>query len=1287
MFTDDSIELFNPMQLPVPLGGLDLTDNPAGWPDRSAIAPLSFIAARGFALLRADGGRANRADQVAFKLSSAHEMIALSDSDGNEIDKVIYYSPLPDQSQGRSPDGTPHVVTFETPTLGASNVRPTIGDLERHAPLGSLIYSASADSTIYSFDEVHRFEIDVEARQMVAVVVEPSSTLRPTLTLLDPAGNTLDTATAAIAGDAVFVQSAVALNEGSYTVAVRGAGGSTGAYSIRLIRGAQVEAESYGGAGNDGRDTAQDLDGGFLSLNPTTAQRAAVLGTFSQRTISTSDPTSPTDTANADQRPDQAESDTNGSQRDEDWYHFTLGDGQSITLAVTTDGLGDARLELYDSSANLLAVGVPAKNVDQALNNFVDMTTDGSSETYFVRVMSDGTTAYSLLLVRDGDFDIDRSDGSGDEAQDITGNGIVLGAVTPRPPTSEDSISGWESMRTMRRDGEGFEWWIGFEANIEGDTDKAYDNGFLHSGFLKLYSSAHLEQNDAELVFGPTTIGDVQVTRKIYVSPNEGFARYLEIVTNTSASAVEYDLNIETDLGSNARTRLIGSSIDDGLWDARDDWMITDDDVDGGGTPALLHVVADGNAMRPASAELTGDRMHFRYLLKLAPSETQIVMHFAAQNVDQAAAFAKAPLLAALKLDTLAGVSQEESEQIVNFRLDDLDSYRFGAREGDLLTIDISLPDVEANRPVNLLQPAIELFDPNGELVVSGSSDPVPHTATLSGTYVVRVRAEEDTSGDYILTVTGATGSPPPFRVVTTVPPDGTPWPVASAELRIHLSDQVLLTSLEASDLTVDGRPATAVTVVDGDTLEFTFPSLAEGPHDVTIAAGALEDVRGEPIETFASQLIVDTTAPRIIDVSIQEDAMVPAGVPLEVAVRFDETLNTSALDPADVRLTNENGGTYPASGLRYDPVTSTVTVEFPPLYEGRYTLTLLSGDGRFEDPAGNDLDGESSRWPIPPNRSGDGTAGGDFVVHFQTDVTTAPFPLPLAMIRPAGSLVYSTRTAAAIGEADDTDRFTIDLDDSQTITVVLKSDASLQAIVTLTDPDGTPIGQAAAATAGESAVIQAIPTNGPGTYIVSVNSVDGSTGSYSVRLIVGAAMEEEGAGEVSNSEPAGAEDLDGTFMPLGVGAATRGAVLGRLAVDDNDWYRFSLDDGQPVTLALTTSLSRDARLELYDGGANLLARGVPAVNVNQVVNNFTDTTTNGLPDTYFARVTDGTTGYSLLLIKDADFDTPSADDAQQKVQAFPTSGIVLGALTADGAGADADRYRFNVNAGDTLTV
>ena len=65
------------------------------------------------------------------------------------------------------------------------------------------------------------------------------------------------------------------------------------------------------------------------------------------------------------------------------------------------------------------------------------------------------------------------------------------------------------------------------------------------------------------------------------------------------------------------------------------------------------------------------------------------------------------------------------------------------------------------------------------------------------------------------------------------------------------------------------------------------------------------------------------------------------------------------------------------------------LTLGYANLPDDRYTLTLRSGDGALEDLVGWDLDCEP-RVPAPITQSGDGFEGGDFVIGFDLDVTTA---------------------------------------------------------------------------------------------------------------------------------------------------------------------------------------------------------------------------------------------------------------------------------------------------------
>ena len=120
-FTSDFIELYNPNPLPVGLGGLFLSDEPMGWPDRHSIAPLTFIPGYGYLRYFADGDTSQGPTHLNFTLSADQGMIALSQPDLAGIDCVVYQGQLPDQSQGRSPNGSSNIWFFPQPTPGAPN--------------------------------------------------------------------------------------------------------------------------------------------------------------------------------------------------------------------------------------------------------------------------------------------------------------------------------------------------------------------------------------------------------------------------------------------------------------------------------------------------------------------------------------------------------------------------------------------------------------------------------------------------------------------------------------------------------------------------------------------------------------------------------------------------------------------------------------------------------------------------------------------------------------------------------------------------------------------------------------------------------------------------------------------------------------------------------------------------------------------------------------------------------------------------------------------------------------
>jgi hypothetical protein len=122
LFADDFIEIYNPDNLPVPLAGLFLSQDSLSQPGQEAIAPLSFIAARGFSVFRATGDGEEGIRQLDFKLSSSYEWIYLLAADLTQIDSVHLQAEGVDVARGRLPDGALAYEYFTMPTPGLSNV-------------------------------------------------------------------------------------------------------------------------------------------------------------------------------------------------------------------------------------------------------------------------------------------------------------------------------------------------------------------------------------------------------------------------------------------------------------------------------------------------------------------------------------------------------------------------------------------------------------------------------------------------------------------------------------------------------------------------------------------------------------------------------------------------------------------------------------------------------------------------------------------------------------------------------------------------------------------------------------------------------------------------------------------------------------------------------------------------------------------------------------------------------------------------------------------------------------
>lgn len=135
---------------------------------------------------------------------------------------------------------------------------------------------------------------------------------------------------------------------------------------------------------------------------------------------------------------------------------------------------------------------------------------------------------------------------------------ITVSELIPTAPPDNLSQGAVQNFAYRVSDGTAHEWTLGAAgAVLDGEhlpsrTDDAFDN-YLQlvvggSAFPSL-TMADLEDNRA-VVYGPESLGQLNLTRKVFVSPSLGFARWLDILDNPSNANVMVEVRHLGNLGS-----------------------------------------------------------------------------------------------------------------------------------------------------------------------------------------------------------------------------------------------------------------------------------------------------------------------------------------------------------------------------------------------------------------------------------------------------------------------------------------------------------------------------------------------------------------------------------------------------------------------------------------------------------------------------------------------------------------------------------------------------------------
>src|SRR5262245_54333209 len=110
-----------------------------------------------------------------------------------------------------------------------------------------------------------------------------------------------------------------------------------------------------------------------------------------------------------------------------------------------------------------------------------------------------------------------------------------------------------------------FDGYNALNVSVDGGSAVSYNN----------LGHASSDCNGRQILEPAMTVGGLQIQRKVYVPANDGFARWLNVVTNPTGAAHSVTLTVLNDLGSDARTRIGTTSSGDTVATTADNWVTT----------------------------------------------------------------------------------------------------------------------------------------------------------------------------------------------------------------------------------------------------------------------------------------------------------------------------------------------------------------------------------------------------------------------------------------------------------------------------------------------------------------------------------------------------------------------------------------------------------------------------------------------------------------------------------------------------------------------------------------
>src|SRR5262249_10435859 len=274
------------------------------------------------------------------------------------------------------------------------------------------------------------------------------------------------------------------------------------------------------------------------------------------------------------------------------------------------------------------------------------------------------------------------------------------------------------------------------------------------------------------------------------------------------------------------------------------------------------------------------------------------------------------------------------------------------------------------------------------------------------------------------------------LAVTTTTPAVGSIVSSVPVDYVVNFTDPINISTVDATDFTVDGLPADSV-MINGPT-QVTFhynsaPFGTQGQHAMAMAAGAiLRDPDGSPLAAFLGTFRYDAVLLQVTSTAPPAGGTFTLPGPFTFDVNFNEPVDPGSVQTSDLALSGLAGA-----------FVSDVTV-LPGNTTARFTIGGISAEGTLS--AGIAAGAITDAF---------GNPGSGFSASHRVAVGPFPHPTPPPAQNPPGSLFFAPITPAGlITSPGDSDTFPLPAGPAQTLPVLVPAtDAGLRPTVTLLDP------------------------------------------------------------------------------------------------------------------------------------------------------------------------------------------------------------------------------------------